>query len=312
MSDGRNCRAGSRCHARGSRSHGCGECLEESERSGRDGYGRRGLGSRGGEKIGWGRQGAVRLDDPPLRRARDEMDDGLDSLEATGRMGGLGGQGGMDPFGRRGGIDPFGGFNGMGPLGGMGDLGGIGGRDSLGGPKMGRNSLGSPRSPMFNAHPPFAESPLQRLHQRNLFNPEAGIGSPLQNRFMGARQGFMDPLGIGMRSPSLRSGGGFDMRAMDRPRMPYGPFPGSPFQLQNQHPNYRPPYVEDYEGSEMEADLAAHLAAMQMQMMHGGGGHPFFFDGQYGDGYGGMTPMMSGGLGNPMPGVGGGMLGGIH
>ncbi|KAG4422019.1 hypothetical protein IFR04_004878 [Cadophora malorum] len=306
MSDGRNCRAGSRCHARGRRSHGCGECLEESGRGGIDGYGRRGLGSRGGMKVGWGRQGAVRLDDPPLRHARDEMDDGLGSLGALGRMGGLGGQGGIDPFGRRGGMDTFGGLNGMGGLGGIGGLGGMGGRDYPSGPTMARNPLGSPRSPMFNGQPPFAENAMLGLHQRNLFHSEAGMGSPLQDRFMGARQGLMDPLGIGMRSTSLRSGGSFDMRAMDRPRMSYAPLQGSPFQLQNQHPNYRPPYVEDYEGSEMEAELAAHQAAMQMQMMHGrGGGNPFFFDGQYEDGYGGMALMMSEGSGSPMPGMGG-------
>ncbi|PVH82155.1 hypothetical protein DL98DRAFT_570716 [Cadophora sp. DSE1049] len=317
MSDARNCRAGSRCQARGSRSHGCGECLEESGRGGRDGYGRRGLGGRGGEKIGWGRQGAVRLDDPPLRRSRDEMEDGMGSSRAMGRIGELGGQGGIDPFAREGGIDPFGGPGGMGGLGGMGrpgGMGGMGGRDFLGGPLMGRTPLGSPRVPMFNNQQPFADNPMLGLRQRNLLRPELGMESPLQGQFMGARQGLMDPLGLGMRSPSLRSGGSFDMRAMDRPRMPYGPFQGSPMQLQNRHPNYRPPYVEDYEGSEMEAELAAHqLALQQMQMMNGGvGGNPFYFDdGQYGDAFGG-GPMMSGGLGGMMPGVGGGMMGGIH
>ncbi|KAH7411140.1 hypothetical protein BKA64DRAFT_704242 [Cadophora sp. MPI-SDFR-AT-0126] len=317
MSDARNCRTGSRCHARGSRSHGCSECLEKSGRGWRDGYVRRGLGGRGGEKIGWGRHGAVRLDDPPLRRSRDEIEDGMVSSRVMGRMGGLGGQGGIDSFSRRGCIDPFGGLGGMGGSRGLRGLGGIdemGGRDLLSSPMIGRAPLGSLRAPMFNNQQPFADNPMLGPREQNLFRPEPGMGNPLQDRFMGVRQGLMDPLDLGMRSPSLRSGGSFDMRAMDRPRMPYGPFQGSPLQLQSRHPNYRPPYVEDYEGSEMEAELAAHHAALQqMQMMNGAaGGNPFYYDeGQYGDTFGG-GPMMSGGSGGMIPGVRGGMMGSIH
>ncbi|KAH6723127.1 hypothetical protein BKA61DRAFT_663864 [Leptodontidium sp. MPI-SDFR-AT-0119] len=223
------------------------------------------------------------------------MDERIGSLSAMARMsGGLGGQGGMDPFSRRSCIDP------LERLGGIGGPGGMGGRDFLGEPvpMMGRNPLGSPRSPMFNNRQPFAEDPMLGLRQRGLFRPDYGMESPGQEHFMGGRQGLMDPLGLGMRSPSLRPGGSFDMYAMDRPRMPYGPFQGGPMQLQNRHPNYRPPYVEDYEGSEMEAELAQQLAMQQMMMMNGAGDpNPFFFDdGQYVDEYGGMGPMMGGGM----------------
>ncbi|KAH7355093.1 hypothetical protein BKA65DRAFT_475555 [Rhexocercosporidium sp. MPI-PUGE-AT-0058] len=314
MSDARSYRSGSRCNSRGSRSHGCGECQEESRRGGRDGYGRRGLGGRGGEKIGWGRQGAVRLDDPPLRRSREEMDDRVGSPSAMGRMGGLGAQGGIDPFARRGGIDSLGRLGGLGGAGGMGGMGGIGGRDLFGGqvPMMGRNPLNSPRTPMFNGRQSSTEDPMLRLRQRGLLRPDFGMESPGQDHFMGARQGLMDPLGLGMRSPSLRPGGSFDIYAMDRPRMPYGPFQGSPMQLQNRHMNYRPPYVEDYEGSEVEAELAQQAAMQQMMMNGAGGANPFFFDdGQYGDEYGGMGHMIGGGLGGMMPGMGGGMGGGM-
>ncbi|KAG4442388.1 hypothetical protein IFR05_002166 [Cadophora sp. M221] len=225
--------------------------------------------------------------------------------------GGLGGQSGMDPFSRRGGMDPLGRLGGLGGAGGMGGMGGLGGGDLLGGqvPMMGRTLHGSPRIPMLNNVQPFAENPMLGLRQRGLFRPELGMESPRQDHFMGARQGLMDPLGLGMRSPSLRPGGSFDMHAMDRPRMPYGPFQGNPMQLQNRHANYRLPYVEDYEGSEMEAEYAQQLAMQQMMANGGGGPNQFYFDdGQYGDEYGGMGPMVGGGM---MPGMGGGMGGGM-
>ncbi|KAI9053002.1 hypothetical protein LZ554_003272 [Drepanopeziza brunnea f. sp. 'monogermtubi'] len=353
MSDHR--RSGSRSHSRSSRSRGYGQGYdggghEEPGRGERDWFGgRRGLGGRGGEMIGWGRNGAVRLDDPPIPRwGWDELGEEMDSPRF---MGGRRGSSRpvrsrraeeMDPYGGLGAMDMSGGL-GMGRMGmsgirtggttglggamGMGgamEMGGampmtMGGRNPPGNPMMGRNPFDAPQnfdSPNFNPQnfnrqpfPNDAMLPPRQQAMRHGCGMEQ-CGSPL----MGGRHHFMEG-NPGLRSPppaSLASGGSFDMRAMDRPRMPYGPIHYSPI-MQNRFANYQSPYVEEFEGSEMDASMAQQAAMrqqqqqQQMMMMNGGGGNPFLDERQYGNAYGGGGMGGMGQMGQAGGGMGAGM-----
>ncbi|KAE8442571.1 hypothetical protein EG329_003058 [Mollisiaceae sp. DMI_Dod_QoI] len=94
---------------------------------------------------------------------------------------------------------------------------------------------------------------------------------PLSDEFLGrAGHGPNGSEHPSLRSPlrshhpspagSVLSGRTFDIHAMDRPRMPYGP----------RVTNYRPPYVEDGISSVDELDLQ-HRAAMEEYFANGGG-----------------------------------------
>ncbi|KAJ5042326.1 uncharacterized protein L3040_004878 [Drepanopeziza brunnea f. sp. 'multigermtubi'] len=315
MSDHR--RSGSRSHSRRSRSRGYGQGYdgvhEEPGRGERDWFeGRRGLGGRGGEMMGWGRNGAVRLDDPP--RPRWGWDGFDQEMDFPRFMGGRRGSSRpvrsrraeeMDSYGGLGAMDTSGGL-GMGrmgmsgmrmggimALGGAMEMGGpmpmtMGGRNPPGNPMMGRNPFDAPQifdSHSFNRQPSPNDTMLPPRQQ--VMRPRCGM-EQLRSPLMGGRQNFMEG-NPGLRSPppaSLASGGSFDMRAMDRPRMPYGPIHYSPI-MQNRFANYQSPYVEEYEGSEMDASMAqqAAMQQQQMMMMNGGGGNPFLDEMQYGNAY---------------------------
>jgi hypothetical protein len=194
---------------------------------------------RGGERIGWGRHGGVRLDDTPMLRRR---------------------RGSMNEL-----VDGIGGFNLHG---------------SSRSPVMSRSPLGSPRgSPLFGG----GRSPLDDdlfggggSRRGSLFDPGMGMGG------LGSRDRLLSPranlLGGGLLGPGSPAGSSrpssiFDPRALDRPRMPYGP-------LASRLSNYRSPYVEDY-FSEVDA---AELVEMEELERRGLG---FWYDDYlYGGGFG--------------------------
>ncbi len=220
-----------------------------------------------------------------------------DGLRA-GRMARMGGASRMDPYGRQVGMDQFGGLGGIDPSAGLG-VGGTGVDMDMGGrgPMMGRNPLMPPQSPGRQL---LADDHMLGLRQQALLRQRLGMeqyGSPL----MGPRQGLMGGrlnLGLASAGPGPAGpGGNFDMRAMDLPRHRYGPLQNG--SLQNRLANYRSPYVEDYEGSEIEAGMA-------QPMMNGGIGNPFLYDeGQYG--YGGMGQLAQMEHMGGVAGMGGGM-----
>ncbi|CAL3962980.1 unnamed protein product [Diplocarpon coronariae] len=332
-----------RYNSRTSKSRGlrlnCGGYHEELGRGHREPFGgRRGLGSRGGDKIGWGRNGAVRLDGPPtLRRGRDEgrdggreeQSDGIDSSRLrsgsgvdSDRTGTWVGPDRLSPHGGPGNLDPTAGLR-------MGM--GMGGSDPLASPMMGRTPFDSPRAVNRQIS---ANDAMLGLRHRALHH---GLGMEQSGYpVMTTRQRLMDDR-HGLRSPgSMGNMGSFDMRVMDHLRMPFSPPQHSP--MQNRFANYRFPYVEDYQGSEMEVSSAQQAA---MQQMMSTGGNSFLNEGQYGEIYGGMGGMgptaqagemgqmgqmgqmvntgrtgqigFNGGMGQmgPMAGMGGGMDGGM-
>lgn len=172
------------------------------------------------------------------------------------------------------------GFGGPGFRGGGGggvrpDMMGMGARH----PSMGSNSFASPRSPFAYSGQPFGSEGMQAQYPRS---PRAGMAGGMRgpDAFMGEDR---LPMG-GMGSPrgSMRSHPSFDLHAMDRQRMPYGPN-----SFRNPYQNYCPPYVEDYEGSEMGPEMAQ--AAMARGIGQGPfGGIPFGFEEGLGDNFGGL------------------------
>jgi hypothetical protein len=257
-----HCHSGDRRHSRGSRSHGLGGLgcgsggqFDDMEFGGRPSpFGRYSRSGRHGEHIGWGRDGAVRLEDTPvLRRRQGSMSE---LLEGIGGMN-LGG-GSRSPFMSRNplrsprGPPLFGGgrpplddglFSGgrdrgshLGPGMGMGMGEGLGGSLGMGmGMGMGMGGL---------------------VSRERLFSPRAGLlGSGLH--------------GLGSRPGSSRASTIFDLRALDRPRMPYGP-------LAPRLSNYRPPYVEDY-FSEMDPTELAEMEEMERR------GLPFWYEDYFDD-----------------------------
>ncbi|PBP15666.1 hypothetical protein BUE80_DR013576 [Diplocarpon rosae] len=322
----------SRCNSRSSRSRGFGLSFDgshgESGRAERDPLGgRRGMGSKGGERIGWGRHGAVRLDDPPtLRPGRDVGRDGVREEQsddmASPRLGGGsgGGSGRTDMSGGPDRMDPCGGLGGRDPTAG-GRMGmsmgmGMGSSDPPASLLVGRTPFDTSRAV---TGPPFASDSMLDLrpYPRHEGLGMEHFGSPL----IAARQSLAGD--HGPRCPSsMGTWGTFDMRAARHPRMSYGPPPNPP--MQYRFANYRYPYVEDYEGSEMEVGWAQQAAMPQMMRS---GGHPFVDEGPYGEFYGGMGGMgrmapaggegqlghlrVHGGMG-PVAGMGGGMEGGMQ
>ncbi|KAL2070803.1 hypothetical protein VTL71DRAFT_13829 [Oculimacula yallundae] len=287
MSDSRH-RSSSGYQSRSSKSHECCKCHELSRRGGSKRHDRRGLGRSSGERLGWERQDAVRFDDSSSR-LRVEMDDSPERV--------------MDGFRRRG-DNPI---DRQDDIGAFGRLGGKGAIEGGSGPRAfvepGRRNIAtnsrqimSGSSPRYTQYPTtineqsFQELPTRRLRQQpSPPRPEYGMEIPRQDRFMRARSSLIDPPShdLGIRSPSLSSSGSFDMRAMDRPRMPYGPFQGSPMQVYSRYSNYRSPYVEDYQNSDMEAEMAQQAPMHhQQQVMYEPSGNPFYFqEGQYSSGY---------------------------
>ncbi|PBP18460.1 hypothetical protein BUE80_DR010722 [Diplocarpon rosae] len=299
----------SRCKSRSSRSRGFGLSLDGyhggSGRADRDPFGgRRGMGSKGGERIGWGRNGAVRLDDPPILSpgqgvGRDGVREGQSSDMASPRLGGGSGVGSgrTDMSGGPDRMDPCDGLRGMDPTAqvrmGMGMGMGMGSSEPPASLMMGRTPLDNPRAV---TRQPSAHDSILELgpHARHESLGMEHFGSPL----MAARPSLTGD--HGPRFPgSTGSWGNFDTRAARHPRLSYGPQQHIP--MQHRFANYRYPYVEDYEVGEMEVGLA-HQAAMQ-QMMRSGG-NPFFDEGQYGDLYGGM-----GGVSRMAPAGGEGHMG---
>ena len=202
----------------GGRSHGLGGLGGSGGRF--DGMmlgGRPSLGGRHGSgrsgRIGFGREGGVRLDDTPLLRRRQgsmsELMDGMRELNLGGdRLRG----------------------------------------DRLGGdrrsPLLGRCPLGSRESLLFGGRSPFEDDLLGGLGGRR--GPLLGRGMGMSG--LGSRERLRSPraellggglLGRGSQLGSSRASSIFDLHALDRPRMPYGPLDASLH-------NYRQPYVEDY------------------------------------------------------------------
>jgi hypothetical protein len=202
----------------GGRSHGLGGLGGSGGRF--DGMifgGRSSLGGRHGSgrsgRIGFGREGGVRLDDTPMLRRR---------------------QGSMNEL-----------------MDGLGELNLGGGRlrgDRLGGdrrsPLLGRSPLGSRDSLLFGGRSPLGDDLLGGLGGRH--GPLLGRGMGMSG--LGSRESLRSSraellggglLGRGSQPGSSRASSIFDLHALDRPRMPYGPFDAS-------LDNYRHPYVEEY------------------------------------------------------------------
>ncbi|KAE9371365.1 hypothetical protein N431DRAFT_467554 [Stipitochalara longipes BDJ] len=99
-----------------------------------------------------------------------------------------------------------------------------------------------------------------------------GLGS--RDSFLGGRAGSMGSslLGGGSRAGSSRASSIYDLQALDRPRMPYGP-------LGPRLSNYRSPYVEDY-FSDIEPE-----ELLYMQQLERMGGSGFWLDDLYDDGF---------------------------
>jgi hypothetical protein len=257
MFSGRSCHSHG-CHSRGSRSHG------------RD-YGRRGCGLRGAfdeyeglgkhcsfelhcgsggrdrEQIDWGREDRCRMPETPVLHRR------------PGSLGGLGdGMGGL-------GLGGLGGFGGLGGLGGFGAPG-------LGRRMMPRGSLGLGRGPsLYDGRGSFSDGGLLGLGQSPFGRRGHGLDLPGPRENLLLQGPRLSLLGGGLsppRSPlgSLASGNDFDLMALDRPRMPYGP-------LGPRMSNYRPPYVEDYYS---DIDPEEQRALEEMYGM--GGGNPFLYN----------------------------------
>lgn len=201
-------------------------------------FGRHSRSGRDGDRIGWGRHGGVRLDDTPmLRRRRGSMSELMDG------MGGL-------------------------------NLGG-GSRDPL----LSRSPLGSSRGSFLfrGERSPLDDGLFGGGSRGSLRDPGIGMGMGMGG--LGARDRLLSPragllggglLGPGSPAGSSRASSIFDPRALDRPRMPYGPVPG-------RFSNYRPPYVEDY-FSEVDAAELMELEELERR------GLPFWYgDYLYGD-----------------------------
>ncbi|KAF4629918.1 hypothetical protein G7Y89_g8222 [Cudoniella acicularis] len=206
------------------------DCPEgtSSSRSSRDS-------TRHGGRVGYGREGRVRLDDPTMLYRR------------RGTSGGI-----MDGIINNSGGPGYGGYPRSPMMGGFGP--------PRGPPVMSPRI--DPRMPYYGSDPYGGRSPL-------MLNSAMGpSGRAPQNGFMGGRGALMSgalpapPMPhTGPRSP-LRppnSSDIFNPYQMDRPRMPYGPAAMSPMRTSS---NYRSPYVEDYE-SEIVSDLMDQ-AMMQM------------------------------------------------
>jgi hypothetical protein len=193
----------------GGRSHGLGGLGGSGGRF--DVRGRHGSGRSG--RIGFGREGGVRLDDTPLLRRRQgsmsELMDGMRELNLGGdRLRG----------------------------------------DRLGGdrrsPLLGRSPLGSRDSLLFGGRSPLEDDLLGGLGGRR--GPLLGRGMGMSD--LGSRESLRSPraellggglLGRGSQVGSSRVSSIFDLHALDRPQMPYGPLDASLH-------TYRHPYVEDY------------------------------------------------------------------
>ena len=149
---------------------------------------------------------------------------------------------------------------------------------------MPRGSLGLGRGPsIYDGRGPFSDGGLQGLGQLPFGRRGHGLDlpGPRENLLLqGPRRSL---LGGGLsppRSPlgSLGSPGDFDVMALDRPRMPYGP-------LGPRMSNYRPPFVQDY-----YSDIDAEEAMAREAEMYGmGGGNPLSYNNYaYGNELGGL------------------------
>jgi hypothetical protein len=237
-----------------------------------------GLGGRMSEGLGDGPGGGL-----------GEMNGGL-----GGRLNGTGG--------RLGHLDEMGGINDYHMSGGLnGGLrsGGLGSRPNLPHPPFEnpyQPQMGDPRMTYMGGNDPHGLRGMQHpgLGNPNLYGPRP---QPFGNRspMLGSRSPMLvQGLGQlhGLRSPASQHSGSvagsmFDPRRMDRQRMPYGPNALLLQQQQQQHSNYRAPYVEDYES---EADLYEEALRHQEMDRH-------FYEmgrqgpGMYGSGYGGLGGM---------------------
>jgi hypothetical protein len=214
--------------------------------------GRHSRSRRHGEHIGCGRDGAVRLEDTPvLRRRQGSMSE---LLEGIGGMNLAGGS--RSPFMSR---NPLGSPRGPPLFGGGRSLlddglfsGGRGrGRGSLFGPGMGMGMGGG-----LGGSLGMGMGMGGLVSRERLFSPRAGILEGGLHR-------------LGSRPGSSRTSSIFDPRALDRPRMPYGP-------LAPRLSNYRPPYVEDY-FSEIDPAELAEMEEMERR------GLPFWYEDYFDD-----------------------------
>jgi hypothetical protein len=200
-------------------------------------------GRHGGSRssnVGWGREGGVRLDDTPMLRCqRGSMSELMDGIGGLGLGGGGGGGGGS-------------------------------GRSPL----MGRSSLGSRGSSLFGGRSPLDDDLLGILDGRrgSLLGGDMGMGMG----GLGSREGLLSPrvgllggglLGGGSRAGSSRASSIYDLHALDRPRMSYGP-------LASRLSNYRQPYFEDYY-SEIDPEDLLLMEEMDRR------GHGFWYDDRY-------------------------------
>jgi hypothetical protein len=183
--------------------------------------------------MGFGREGGTRFDDTPMLRRR------------RGSMSEL-----MD---------------------------GIGGLNLGGG---GRSPLGSRGASLFAGRSPLDDDPFGGLggrrgglHGRGMGMGMDGLGS--RDSLLGGRAGLLGGggfLGGGSRASS-RAGSIFDLQALDRPRMPYGPLP--------RLSNYRSPYVEDYFSEIDSNELLLREEMERMERMERMGLGGFWFDDPY-------------------------------
>jgi hypothetical protein len=202
--------------------------------SGRHGGGRR-------PQVGWGREGGVRLDDTPmLRHRRGSMSELMDGIGGLG-LGGSGGSGGRSPL-------------------------------------IGRSSLGSRGSSLFGGRSPLDDDLLGVLGGRRGSLLGGGMGMGMGIGGLGSRDGLLSPragllggglLGGGSRAGSSRASSIYDLYALDRLRMPYGP-------LGPRLSNYRQPYFEDHY-SEIDPEDLLLMEEMDRR------GHGFWYDDRYDD-----------------------------
>jgi len=151
----------------------------------------------------------------------------------------------------------------------MDGMGGL----NLGG--IGRNPLGSHRSSLLGGRSPLDDDMFGGLGGRRGGLLGRGMGGLCsRDELLGSRAGLMGGglLGGGARAASSRASSIFDLQALDRPRVPYGP-------LGPRISNYRSPYVEDYFS---EIDQEELLYMQQLERM---GGVGFFLDDLYDEGF---------------------------
>ncbi|RDL30796.1 uncharacterized protein BP5553_10141 [Venustampulla echinocandica] len=241
------------CNSRSCSSRGAGSLYGDSNslvgRGGGSGFG------IGGERIGYGREGCVRLDDNKaiLHPRRGATRGGF-----------------MDDF--------------------LGDgFAGLGGGNMPTPPMMPQSPFGRhSRPPQIDPRKPYIPGGYKGGGPDPLLYPEYLANSPLDPLVtLYTMSGALSPGPPGSPLSSSSPISSFNPYKMDRPRMPYGPHGGPPM-------NYRQPYVEDYQSDTSEEDMLIEDALMQREealfemrdaMRFGSPYDPYGGYGGYGDPY---------------------------